>query len=74
MTKAKRGPQKDTPPEAMLLAVLRDVLKKANNLDPKLVEEVCIGNGLQPGAGATTSRMAQFLAGIPETTPLYAVN
>lgn len=74
MTRAKRGPQKDTPPEAMLTPVLKDVLKKANNLDPKLVEEICIGNVLQPGAGATSSRMAQFLAGIPDTTPLYAID
>lgn len=29
---------------------------------------------MQPGAGATTSRMAQFLAGIPETTSLSAIN
>jgi len=58
----------------MLLPVLQDALRKANNLDPKLVEEVCIGNVMQAGAGASTSRMAQFLAGIPESTPLYAIN
>jgi acetyl-CoA acyltransferase 1 len=74
MTRAKRGPQRDTPPEAMLAPVLKDVLKKANNMDPKLVEEICIGNVLQPGAGATSSRMAQFLAGIPDSTPLYAID
>ena len=44
MTKAYRGAQKNTAPEAMLMPVLKDVLKKANNLDPKLIEEVCIGN------------------------------
>lgn len=58
----------------MLTVALKDVLKKANNLDPKLVEEIVIGNVLQPGAGMTTSRMAQFMAGFPETTPLYAIN
>ena len=58
VTKAKRGAQKDTAPEQMLLQVLQAVLRKANNLDPKLVEELCIGSVLQPGAGATTSRMA----------------
>lgn len=57
----------------MLAPVLKDVIKKAN-IDPKLVEEICIGNVLQPGAGSTSSRMAQFLAGIPETTPLYAID
>ena len=69
MTKAKRGAQKDTPPEAMLTPVLQDVVKKAG-LDPKLVEDICIGNVLQPGAGPTTARMATFLAGFPDTTTL----
>jgi acetyl-CoA acyltransferase 1 len=58
----------------MLLPVLQDVLKKANNVDPKLIEEVCIGNVLQPGAGAITSRIAQLLAGIPDSTPNFVVN
>ena len=57
MTRAKKGPQRNTAPEAMLAPVLKDVLRKANNLDPKLVGEVAIGNVLQPGSGATTSRM-----------------
>ncbi len=73
MTKAKKGAQRDTAPEAMLAVVLKDVVKKAN-IDPKLVEDVCIGNVLQPGAGAHTSRMAMFLAGLPDTSSLQAVN
>ena len=44
MTKAYRGAQKDTAPEAMLKPVLKDALAKADHLDPKLVQEVCIGN------------------------------
>jgi len=74
VTRAKKGPQKDTAPEAMLLPVFQDVLKKANNLDPKLVEDICVGNVLQPGGGPVTSRMAQLLAGIPASTALYTVN
>lgn len=74
MTRAKKGPQKDTAPEAMLAPVFKDVLKKAGNLDPKLVQEICIGNVLQPGSGATSSRMGQFLAGIPNSTPLYTID
>lgn len=73
MTKAKRGAQKDTPPEVMLTPVLQAVIQQTN-LDPKLVQDVCIGSVLQPGAGATTSRMAMFLAGLPETATLQAVN
>jgi len=37
MTRSKKGPQKDTAPEAMLAPVLKDVLVKANNMDSKLV-------------------------------------
>ena len=73
MTRAKKGPQKDTAPEAMLAPVLRDVIKKGN-VDPSKIEEICIGNVLQPGAGSTSSRMAQFLADIPEEVPLQVVN
>ena len=43
-------------------------------MNPKLVQEICIGNVLQPGAGSTSSRAAQFLADIPDTVPLYAVD
>jgi len=36
MTRAWKGPQKDTPPEAMLEPVMKDAVKKAK-LDPKLI-------------------------------------
>ena len=73
MTKAKKGAQRETAPEAMLAPVLKDVIKKAG-IDGKIIDDVCIGNCLQPGAGAHTSRIAMFLAGIPDTASLQAVN
>lgn len=73
MTKAKRGAQKDTAPEVMLETVFRAVIQNSN-IDPKLIQDVAVGNCLQPGAGAATSRMAMFLAGIPETASLMALN
>lgn len=69
MTKAKKGAQRDTAPEAMLAPVLKAVVKNSG-IDAKLIEDVCIGNVLQPGAGAHTSRMAMFLAGLPDTASL----
>lgn len=57
----------------MLLPVLQDVIKKSK-IDPKMIEEVCIGNVLGPGASAVTSRMAQLLAGIPDTCPNFTIN
>jgi len=57
----------------MLAPVLRDVMKKGN-VKGDQIGEIAIGNVLQGGAGAASSRMAQFLADIPETTPLYTIN
>jgi acetyl-CoA acyltransferase 1 len=73
MTKAKRGAQKDTAPEIMLSVAFKGVIAHAG-IDANLVEDIQVGNCLQPGAGAFTSRMAQFLAGIPETATLSSVN
>ena len=73
MTKAKKGAQKDTPPESMLTPVFKAVIQKGG-VDPKLIDDVCVGNCLQPGAGAFSSRMAMFLAGIPDTSSLMTLN
>lgn len=73
MTKAKKGLFRDTSVEVMLAAVLKQVLEDAK-LEGSKVEDICVGNVLAPGAGATTSRMGVFLAGIPETASLSAVN
>jgi acetyl-CoA acyltransferase 1 len=67
MTRAKKGPQKDTGIEAMLKPVLEAVAKQAG-IEKSMVEDICIGNVLLSGAGSTSSRMAGFLAGYPETT------
>jgi len=45
MTKSKRGGQRDTATESMVQPVL------------KYVEEICMGNVLQPGAANTLCRM-----------------
>lgn len=57
----------------MLTHVLKAVYSKVN-LDPKLIQDICVGNVLPPGGGATVARMAQLYAGIPHTTPLNTVN
>lgn len=73
MTKSGRGLQKDTNTEEMLVPVFKAVIEQAK-LDPKLIDDVCIGSVLQNGAGANQARMAMFLAGIPYTTTVKAVN
>lgn len=73
ITKAKRGGFKDTPQEDMLAAVLKAILDRTK-IDPKLVDDICVGNVLPPGGGATVARMAQFYAGFPDTTSVYTLN
>nr|XP_020475915.1 3-ketoacyl-CoA thiolase, peroxisomal [Monopterus albus] len=71
--KAKRGSFKDTTPDELLSAVMTAVLADVG-LSPDKLGDVCVGNVLQPGAGAVMARVAHFLSGFPETVPVYAVN
>jgi acetyl-CoA acyltransferase 1 len=56
LIKAKRGPFKDTAPEYLLSTVLRGVVERVK-LSPKEVQDIVVGNTLQPGGGAMTARM-----------------
>jgi acetyl-CoA acyltransferase 1 len=64
LTKAKKGGLKDTLPEVMLATVLRAVVDQVK-LDPKKVDDIVVGNVLQPGAGSNSSRWGEFLADFP---------
>ncbi|MGO3707022.1 MAG: acetyl-CoA C-acyltransferase [Mesonia hippocampi] len=44
------------------------------NLDPKLVEEVIMGNVVQAGVGQAPARQAALFAGIPNSVPCTTVN
>uniref|UniRef100_A0A672P8J4 3-ketoacyl-CoA thiolase B, peroxisomal-like n=1 Tax=Sinocyclocheilus grahami TaxID=75366 RepID=A0A672P8J4_SINGR len=59
--RAKRGSFKDTTPDELLSAVMSAVLKDVG-LRPSLLGDVCVGNVLQPGAGALMARVAHFLS------------
>ncbi|KAH9931787.1 thiolase [Fomitopsis serialis] len=73
ITKAKKGGFKDTRPEEILSGILRAAYTKVG-LDPKLIEDITVGNVLPPGSGASAARMAELHAGIPITTPISTVN
>jgi len=68
-----RGGFKDTTPDELLSAVMTAVLRDVK-LSPAQLGDICVGNVLQPGAGAIMARIAQFLSDIPETVPLSTVN
>ncbi|XP_049622383.1 3-ketoacyl-CoA thiolase, peroxisomal [Suncus etruscus] len=71
--RAGRGGFKDTTPDELLSAVMTAVLQDMK-LSPEQLGDICVGNVLQPGAGAVVSRIAQFLSDIPETVPLCTIN
>ncbi|CAG8553942.1 7037_t:CDS:2 [Paraglomus brasilianum] len=73
MTRSKKGGFKDTLPEDLLAAALKGVVDRAG-IDPKLIEDIAVGNVLPPGGGATTARAAALYAGIPHTAALNTVN
>ncbi|KAK7930425.1 hypothetical protein WMY93_006820 [Mugilogobius chulae] len=71
--RAKRGSFKDTTPDELLSAVMKTVVSDVG-LDPNKLGDVCVGNVLQPGAGAVMARVAHFLSGFPNQVPVYTVN
>ncbi|KAF6744653.1 acetyl-CoA acetyl transferase [Ephemerocybe angulata] len=73
ITKGRKGGFKDTKPELILSHVLRAVYEKVN-LDPKLIDDIAVGNVLPPGGGASAARMAALHAGIPVETSINTVN
>ena len=51
-----------------------EAVAKQSGIDKALVEDIVIGNVLNPGSAATNARMAMFMAGYPETTCVYGIN
>ncbi|KAL1919672.1 uncharacterized protein VTP21DRAFT_1603 [Calcarisporiella thermophila] len=73
IARAKKGGFKDTLPEEILAQVLKAIIEKTK-LDPKLVQDVSVGNVLTPGGAATVSRQAVLYAGFPDTTSVSTIN
>lgn len=73
VSQGKKGGFKDTKPELILSHVLRAAYSKIN-LDPKLIEDISVGNVLPPGGGASAARMAALYAGIPVEASINTVN
>ena len=57
--------------------MLKPVLEKVasmSGINKGMVEDIVIGNVLNPGSAATNARMAMFMAGYPETTSVTGIN
>lgn len=73
ITKGGKGGFKDVGTDWILQKFLEAFLKKTN-VDPKLVEDVTVGNCLRQACGATEHRGAVLSAGFPYTTAYLSVN
>lgn len=73
ITKAKKGGLAEACPEDLLAAVFKGVISESK-IDPKLIEDVAVGNVLPPGGGATVARMAALYSGIPNTAAVNTLN
>jgi len=73
--KAPRGILKDTRPEQMGCAVLGDLLKRAGDLDPLLIDDVIIGCTFpEASQGLNLGRVLVMSMGWPDRIPGMTVN
>jgi len=72
LAKAGKGGFKDTQLDFMIYSLLKKVIEKSN-LDPSLVEDICLGN-VSEGKAAYIVRAASLAAGFPNTTAASTVN
>src|ERR687883_781850 len=73
--RAPRGTLKGTHPADMTAACIKEVLNRADGLDPSEVEDVIIGCAMPEGPqGYNIARQSSIRAGLPETVPAQTVN
>lgn len=72
-TKGGKGGFKDTQAADLMAGVLKAVVERSQ-LNPAMVEDICVGTVLAPGGGATEMRAATLVAGFPETTSVRTLN
>ena len=73
--KAPRGTLKDVRPEAMACAVLEDLLKRASDLDPALIDDLIIGCAFPEATqGLNIGRVLVGSMGWPDRIPGMTVN
>ncbi|TIA83239.1 hypothetical protein E3P98_00856 [Wallemia ichthyophaga] len=73
ITRARKGGLAGTLPEKLLAHAFKESIQRGK-LDPKLIEDIAVGNVLPPGGGASLARMAQLYAGIPHSAAINTVN
>jgi len=73
--KAGKGMYAETRADDMIVAVIRELLRRYPQLPPERVDEVAIAAATQIGdQGLTIGRIAAILAGLPQSVPGYAID
>lgn len=67
------GALKDVRAHQMAAHVMKEVLRRANNLDPHLLDDIIVGDCVQCFDEANTARTAQLAAGIPLEVPAFTI-
>jgi len=73
LTKAKKGPLRDTPSEIVVSHVIK-ALQQRTGVDLSKIEDITFGNVLQTGSSFHPARIGQFLADVPYTVPIVTTN
>jgi acetyl-CoA acyltransferase len=73
--KAPRGALKDTRPDELAAAVIREAVRRVAGLDPSAVEDVVLGCAMPEGEqGLNVARVASLRAGLPVSTCGQTIN
>lgn len=67
------GALKDVRASQLAAHVMKEALRRANNLDPSLLSDIIAGDCVQCFDEANTARTAALLAGIPHQVPAFTV-
>jgi acetyl-CoA acyltransferase len=73
--KAPRGALRETAPEELAMAAVREAVARVPGLDPKEIEDVVLGCAMPEGAqGLNVARQVALGAGLPVSTSAMTVN
>jgi acetyl-CoA acyltransferase len=73
--KAPRGALRDTRPDELAAAVIREAMRRVPGLAPDAVEDVVLGCAMPEGEqGLNVARVAALRAGLPVTAAAQTVN
>ena len=73
LCRAKKGGLAKIPASTLVTSVFEATLRQGL-IEGHEIDDICMGNCLMPASGFAAMRMAQIVAGIPETVPFHSIN